>query len=126
MKSIKRTVLTLGILFFAGAIAGTALAADDIVKVAPENCKVVFENDEVRVIEYTGKPGQKVGMHWHPDHVIYYMSAPGATKFTGEDGKTMERTMKQGEAAFVKAGSHATEHMGPEEIKVLMVELKKK
>ena len=125
MTNIGRTMLTLGMLIIGVAICGTTFAADDIVKVAPNHCKVVLENENVRVIEYTAKAGDKVGMHWHPAHVIYIISGGGKTKFTAEDGKSDEREMKVGTSVWVDEVTHATEHMGKEETRVLIVEMKK-
>lgn len=123
MTKIGKTVMGLGILVLAVVFCSAVYAADDLVKVAPQNCKVVMENENVRVIEYTAKVGEKIGMHWHPNHIVYVMSTGGKTKFTGEDGKTVERDMKMGDAVWVDAGSHATEHMA--ESRALIVELKK-
>jgi len=125
MTNIGRTMLTLGMLILATAICSTVFAADDIVKVAPDHCKVVLDNDKVRVIEYTAKPGDKVGMHWHPAHVVYIISGGGKTKFTLENGKTEEREMKAGDSVWVDEVTHATENMGKEETRVLIVEMKK-
>ena len=40
--------------------------AQDAVQVAPQQYKVLLENDQVRVVEYQSKPGEKAGMHAHP------------------------------------------------------------
>ena len=41
----------------------------------PNHYKVVFENDRVRVLEYTDAPGDKTTPHEHPDSVMYTLSA---------------------------------------------------
>ena len=41
----------------------------------PNHYKVVFENDRVRVLEYTDAPGDKTTPHKHPDSVMYTLSA---------------------------------------------------
>jgi quercetin dioxygenase-like cupin family protein len=124
MRSIARITLRWSILVFFLAVCSTVFAAEDIVKVAPDHCKVLLDNENVRVIEYTAKPGDKVGMHSHPDHIIYVMKAGGKTKFTNEDGKTSERDLKVGEAIWVDAVTHATESMGTAESRLLIVEMK--
>jgi quercetin dioxygenase-like cupin family protein len=118
-------MVTLVLLFFAALISRVVFAAEDIVKVAPANCKVVLENENVRVIEYKAKVGEKVGMHSHPNHIVYILTASGATKFTMEDGKSEVREMKQGEAVWVPATTHATENVGSTDTQVLIVEMKK-
>ena len=41
--------------------------AGDAVEVAPDQYRVLFENDRVRLLEYRGQPGDKTAMHSHPD-----------------------------------------------------------
>ena len=38
----------------------------DTCSVAPKNCKILKEDANFRVIDYTAKKGDKVGMHSHP------------------------------------------------------------
>lgn len=109
---------TLAFLFVNAAIAG----GEDPVKVAPKNYKVILENDEVRVLDFTGKAGDKIAMHYHPDHTAYVIKG-GKAKFTS-DGKTTDLDMKEGTAMFVKAGSHSVEVIGPGELHVIIVEAK--
>ncbi len=47
----------------------------------PDHYKVVFENDLVRVLEYTDVPGDKTTPHEHPDSVMYTLgnSVDGCT-----------------------------------------------
>jgi len=104
--------------------AGTALAQDPI-KVAPNNFKVLLENDRVRVLEFRSKPGEKIGMHSHPDYFIYNFTA-GKTRFTSADGKTTERESKAGGVVWRDAETHASEYMGTGEAHALLVELKGK
>jgi len=39
-------------------------------KVVDPSMKILLENDRVRVQEHYLKPGEKIGMHSHPDKVI--------------------------------------------------------
>ena len=41
----------------------------------PDKYKVIFENDKVRVLEYTDKPGDKTTPHAHPDSVMITLSS---------------------------------------------------
>ena len=59
--------------------------SDDAIAVAPHNYKTILENERVRLLEYTGKPGDKTEMHAHPDLLAYAMS-PAKVKFTLADG----------------------------------------
>ena len=41
----------------------------------PDHYKVVFENERVRVLEYTDAPGDTTTAHEHPDSVMYTLSS---------------------------------------------------
>lgn len=47
----------------------------DPVATNPDNYTVVFENDRVRVLEYTDRPGDRTTPHLHPDSVMYTLSS---------------------------------------------------
>ena len=47
--------------------AAGATMQEDPVQVAPNNYKVVFENGRVRVLSFHGRPGNRWGLHAHPD-----------------------------------------------------------
>ncbi len=102
--------------------AGTALAQDPV-KVAPNNFKVLLENDRVRVLKFRSKPGEKIGMHSHSDYFVYNFAA-GKTRFTSADGKTTERETKAGDVTWRDAETHASEYIGTGEAHVLLAELK--
>ena len=105
--------------------AGTA-RAQDAVKVAPNNFKVLLENDRVRVLDYHAKPGDKIPMHSHPAYIIYAVSGTGKSKFTSADGKTEEREATAGGATWRDAETHAAEYLGPGDVHAVLVELKGK
>jgi len=69
-------------------ISWVTAAAQDGVKVAPENYKVLLDNTHVRVVDFTLKPGQKSPMVSRPNRVIYAIT-PAIGKLTGSDGKTI-------------------------------------
>ena len=73
----------------------TEARAQDPVKVASKNYKVLLETKKVRVLDITYKPGEKTAMHTHPDGIAYYVT-DGKFKFTMPDGTTMEREGKAG------------------------------
>lgn len=50
-------------------------AAQEPLKVAPEMYKLLHENDRIRVLEVTFKPGSKIPKHSHPDHMVYALTA---------------------------------------------------
>jgi len=103
--------------------AGTARAQDPV-KVAPKNFKVLLENEQVRVLDFHSVAGQKIPMHSHPAYITYSISGSGKTKFTSADGKTTEQPNKPAGATWHEAETHASEYLGPGATHVLLVELK--
>lgn len=119
MKNLMRlaaAVFAVSMLF----VYSTALMADDAVQAAPKNYKVVLENDKVRVLEFTGKKGDKIPMHTHPNYVSYFMT-DGKAMFT-KDGKTTEGTMKKGDTLWHDAETHSVDILS--DAHVLIIELK--
>jgi hypothetical protein len=55
--------------------------AQDVVQVAPQQYKVLLENERVRVLDYQSKPGEKAGMYAHLAQVFYSLS-PATLTFT--------------------------------------------
>ena len=88
--------------------------ADHILKVAPKSAKVVFENDEIRVIEMTMKRGQRIPMHSHNKGISYSLNA-GKIRSTGEGGKSRVIDVRRGEVSWADADgleTHAVENLG--------------
>jgi quercetin dioxygenase-like cupin family protein len=117
--------LAIGILAFGcmTALGSGAVRAQDAAKVAPTVYKVVLENEHVRVMVATVKPGEKVPMHSHPASVIYPLNA-SKVKFTSPDGKSIEVDMKPGAASWHEPETHAPENIGTAEARVLVIEMK--
>jgi len=123
MKNIRLlfvSVVSITMLF----VAVRTVRAQDMVKVAPKNCKVLLDNDQARVIRVVSKPGDKMEMHSHPANIVYALTA-GKVKFTSADGKSEERDMKAGQTIWSDAETHATENVGTAVSRVLVIELKK-
>jgi quercetin dioxygenase-like cupin family protein len=80
-------------------------SAQDPVTTSPQFYKVLLDNDQVRVLEYRLKPGEKEPMHSHPAGVVYVLS--GATlKFSYPGGRTEEKTAVTGEKPAGAIQSH--------------------
>jgi quercetin dioxygenase-like cupin family protein len=103
-----------------------AASAQDSVAVAPQFHKVLLENDKVRVLEVTLKPGDKIPMHAHPGGYVAYSVSGSKARFTGADGKPVDRDMKTGEAIWSDPVTHIAENVGTTTTKVIVVELKAK
>jgi hypothetical protein len=52
----------------------SAALAQDPVKVDPQHYKVIFENEQVRVLHIHYGPHEKSVMHSHPDAVVVFES----------------------------------------------------
>lgn len=104
------------------AFCATSAMAQDPAKVASDVYKVRLDNAWVRVLEVTGKAGQKAAMHKHPGYVVYSL-ADGSVKFTDAKGATADSNMKSGETMWRDAESHASVVVS--DIHVLLFELKR-
>ena len=88
----------------------------------PEHYKVVFENERVRVLEYTDQPGEKTTPHQHPDSVMYTLSTFRRLLVSGEAQREVE--MVAGLVGWLPAQEHHGENIGSTPTHVLFVELK--
>jgi len=82
----------------------------------------IDENERVRVLKVTFKPGDTAKMHHHPQHVVYVLKG-GRLKLISE-GKTQEMDLKEGSAVFLDAQNHEAANTGDTVIELLVVELK--
>ena len=100
-----------------------AVSAQDAAKIQPDKNKVLFENEQVRVLEVKNEPGGTLDMHSHPDHLVYFLKG-GKAKFTNADGTVAEMEGKSGDVRWVEAVTHKVHNTGPDPIHVIVVELK--
>jgi hypothetical protein len=110
-----------------GAAISSPAQAQDPAKVSPRSYKVLFENERVRLLEYTAKPGLGVcgqGRHYHPAHLSIPLT-DGKVKVVVE-GKTMIAGGKAGEAFWEPEVWHSVENVSGAEMRAYMVELKGK
>lgn len=105
--------------------AASAAMAQDPVKVDPQHYKVIFENDQVRVLRIHYGPHEKSVMHVHPNSVVVYESDTHV-KMTTPDGKSVDATGKAGDSQWTPAGSHLPENIGDKPVNAVLVELKTK
>ncbi|MBI3524474.1 MAG: cytoplasmic protein [Betaproteobacteria bacterium] len=101
----------------------TSVYAQDMVKIAPHNTKVLFENDRVRVLETLTKPGEKLPMHSHLPRVNYFLN-PLKERITYEGKQPQDFSWKAGEVAFSEAVKLEVVNIGTTEGHNIVVELK--
>jgi quercetin dioxygenase-like cupin family protein len=94
----------------------------DPVQTNPDHYAVVFENDRVRVLEYTDRPGESTTPHQHPDSVMHTLSAFRRRLRSGDQQREVE--MPAGLTAWLPAQEHSGENIGDTPTHVLFVELK--
>ena len=123
MKPLALTISVAALLDIVALATPQVSLAQDVAKVAPNDVKVLLENDHVRVLDIRIKPGGKLGMHSHPAYVLYSLTS-GKTKSTSPDGKTEDLDIKAGEARWNDGQTHISENSGTAEAHVVLVEMK--
>jgi quercetin dioxygenase-like cupin family protein len=103
----------------------TSIFAQDPVKTDGDKYKTILENETVRVLKYSDKPGEKTNQHHHPDFVLYAI-APFKRRLTFGNGQVVEREFKKGDVIWMKDQIHVGENIGTTETHALIVEIKKK
>jgi quercetin dioxygenase-like cupin family protein len=88
----------------------------------PDFYKVVFENDRVRVLEYTDEPGQSTTPHEHPDSVMYTLTSFRRRLVTGDAAREVQ--LDAGTVGWLPAQQHHGENIGDTPTHVIFVELK--
>jgi quercetin dioxygenase-like cupin family protein len=96
--------------------------ASDPAVTDPEHYRVVFENDRVRVLEYTDSPGDRTHPHRHPDSVMHTLSSFRRRLFSGNQQRDVE--IAAGFTGWLPAQEHSGENIGATGTHVLFVELK--
>jgi beta-alanine degradation protein BauB len=105
------------------AVLCTMAHAQDPVKTSPQYYKVLLENDQVRVLEYRLKAGEKEPMHSHPAGVVYVLSG-AKLKFSYPDGRTEEKAAATGGTIWREPTTHAVENIGDTEAHAIAIDLK--
>jgi quercetin dioxygenase-like cupin family protein len=97
----------------------------DPIQVAPNNYKVVFENARVRVLAFHARPGEKWGLHAHPDAVVVSLDQYKVRNVVpGAEAEPTVRETKRGDVAWIPARSHTGENIGETDMDCILVELK--
>ncbi len=98
--------------------------AIDVLEASPDKYKLVLENEYVRVIEYTLKPGEKDNPHTHPPKTSYVISG-GIFRVYPENEKPFDYVEVQGVTEWSdKTTKHYVENIGNTTITILLTEIK--
>ena len=98
--------------------------SDDPTCTDPDKYRLVFENDDVRVLEYRDRPGDRTTPHVHPDSVMYTLSS-FRRRLYGADGQTRDVEIAAGTTGWLPAQRHAGHNIGDSDTHVIFVELKR-
>ena len=96
----------------------------DPVGVSPENYKVLLENDRVRVVEMTLRPGEIDETHSHPSETVYFING-GKARVHLPDGGTVEVEFSDGGVMWHEPWTHRVENVGASELRAVIVEDKR-
>ena len=105
------------------ASLSAAMLAQEPAKVGPTIYREKLANKRTRVFEITFKPGQAIGMHAHPDHVVYVLTA-GTLSITEAGKKPITLNGKPGDTFFLPAQKHSAKNIGKTVMKAVVVELR--
>jgi quercetin dioxygenase-like cupin family protein len=103
--------------------AARAVMAQDPVMVAPDKCRVLLENDDVRVYDFVLKPGETMPMHTHPRTALYSLTdSKLAVTVAGGKAETLE--FKAGQAYFHGPVTHTGVNTGTTTCHLIITEMR--
>ena len=124
-KRIRRTLLVGGLGALTMSLRDGARAQDPV-RVMPKTYRIAFENDHVRVLEFTARPGMGIcgdGMHSHPPGLTIALTDWQGVGST-EQGAPKPRKRSAGDVSWHDAITHKVENTGRANARVLIVDLK--
>ncbi|MBK9170751.1 MAG: hypothetical protein IPM24_25300 [Bryobacterales bacterium] len=93
----------------------------DLVEQAPNQAKVVFENESAKVIEVTLEPGERQRPHQAAARVVYSIT-PAKLKYTDPSG-TAETEHAAGEVHYHAGGEHRVQNVGSGQVRYVVFEV---
>jgi hypothetical protein len=124
---ICRTTLALGAMALVSLASSAAMAqnAPPTYEGDPDVYKVIFEDQNFRVIDAVRKKGVHDKTHGHPLPSVAYGLTDCDTRLYASDGKTTETHRKAGSVSATPViASHSAENIGPEDCHQIFVERK--
>jgi hypothetical protein len=125
------SLLAVGWLLFACRHEEKWPATLDAVVAAPDNHRILLENDRVRVLDVTVQPHQKEPVHAHPwSSVLYIDKASDFRDFDGEgkvifDSRTADPIQYPLTRWLESQAPHAIENLSNETLHLIRIELKR-
>ena len=94
----------------------------DPVVTNPMHYKVIFENEHVRVLDYTDQPGDRTTPHEHPNSVMYTLTSFRRRLSSGGGERDVDISAET--TSWLPAQQHAGHNIGDTPTHVIFVELK--
>ena len=86
--------------------------------------KLIFENERIRIWEFTLQPGETIEAHKHDHDYFFYPLEGGKLEVTRATGVT-QATLEAGKIYYRKAGdTHAAKNVDDHRYHEILVELK--
>jgi hypothetical protein len=95
---------------------------EDPIVTNPEQYRTLWENDFVRVLEYTDTPGVQTTPHEHPNSVMVTLTAFERRLSSG--GRERDVSLPAGAAVWLPAQRHAGHNTGKTPTHTIFIELK--
>jgi quercetin dioxygenase-like cupin family protein/ketosteroid isomerase-like protein len=107
------------------SIAGAQASEEiDAVVASPDRFHVLLDNPQVRVVEYTLRPGERDQWHTHPPKVSYVVRG-GRLRIHLADGTSFVSDETQGTAMWMDAlPRHYAENVGATDVTIVLTEVK--
>ncbi|GAA1245738.1 hypothetical protein GCM10009588_25190 [Microbacterium phyllosphaerae] len=99
-----------------------AMVTDDPTLTNPDHYRTLWENDFVRVLDYTDEPGDRTTPHEHPNSVMVTLSDFSRRLSAGE--RTFDTQLTSGQAVWLAAQRHSGENTGTTPTHTILIELK--
>jgi hypothetical protein len=96
----------------------------DPTKVAPDNYKLLMENEHVRVLQMDLPAGRKDNQHSHQAETVYFIQG-SKVRIHLPDGQAVEAELPDGHVMWHEQWTHTVENIGTKDIKAIIVESKK-
>ena len=117
-QRVSRSVLFACLVLLAGPASG-----QDVMQYRVKHITVLAEDQDLRVLRYAPKKGDRTPMHSHPASVLYVVKG-GRIKSTLPDGTVTISLLKTGTALFRRPVTHADEAL--DDVEAILIERKKK
>ena len=122
MSMVKSVFIAIILCLFCSTFARSS--DSDALVTSPLRFKLLLENNQVRVLEYELKPGEKDSWHVHPPKVSY-VAIGGRLRIHLADGTSFETDEKEGTATWMDdLPKHYAENIGSTPVKIILVEVK--